>query len=174
MAEPSVYTPERPTNVFSLLESQRDPDIQARLVITEFQGKVNRIQKEFHHVKKQPFCGSCAKKDFQEAARREAERQKQYGTRGKRSYKADWRKLFEEFDLTPYGNFERFEVLEDTDALAEERSVVVGGITRRVKQGVHKNYRCKERGCLISIFWSLEDLEKEAGVKKPAENKKIK
>lgn len=118
----------------------------------------NRLhKKEVEYAEKhKPYCSRCAKLDFKD---RMNEKIREYE-----------RKVghidFEKFkikiqDLEPYGAESRFNFIEESKAMEPVPGTLQnqGQIVRQVQIGVHKDYKCKERGCGISVFVPMEDLE---------------
>ena len=118
--------------------------------------KVVEAEEKKHHKNKKPFCARCAKFDHRDLIKKqisEMERTNGY---------ADWNQIkTENVNLQEYSGSERFEQLPDSDAMEPTGLSGRGGLERKTKIGIHRNYKCKKRGCGISIFHTNEELEKE-------------
>ena len=105
-----------------------------------------------------PFCARCARIDFEDKVNKaitEMERKVGYARSNIN---------IEIPDFEPYGRSERFQMIKEQDAMepvGAAASILAGTIVRQIKIGVHRDYKCRERGCGISIFISNEVLTQE-------------
>ena len=105
--------------------------------------KIAKKQQEFQR-KEEPFCSRCARLDVEEKIHRLKEKaeNKIFG----RFEKAE---EVEDLDFDAYGESKRFEVL-DTSPVREVK--LIDGIRKEFETGSWENFRCKERGCGLSVF----------------------
>jgi len=148
-------------NFINILDAQET-------ILDKFKTLLRNEEKKYAKIRK-PFCRRCAEFDFQDKLKRrisEFER-----TDGH----ADFTRLNAQLpkNLEEYSNNERFEYLKDQDAMEPSGKVESGGIQRKIKVGVHRDYICKERKCGISIFISNEDLALEKVEKNKTSKKAV-
>lgn len=126
-----------------------------------FKEKLIETEKQFTS-KRKPFCFRCARMDFQDTmdeGMREYERRVGYVD-------------FEKFkinmpDLEEYGKESRFEFVKETEIF--EPANAAKGTKPHMK--ICKDYKCKERGCGISVFVTEEELKKETKETKEVKEK---
>ena len=131
--------------------------------LTRFK-KTIELEEKKQNKNKKPFCQRCAKLDFQDhiqAKITELERTNGY---------ADFTHLtlHPPTNMEDYSNIDRFQHLQDQDAMEPVGMAESGKIQRKIKIGIHRDYKCKKRGCGISIFISNEELATEKTEKKKA------
>src|SRR3990167_8995045 len=124
-------------------------------ILDKFRKAVNDAEQSFFK-KRLPFCARCAKLDFQ--SRVETVLTEVHRT----SYTANVENLKLTIpDFNPYGEADRFELLKETDAMEPVRALQLGTMERKVKIGINRQFRCKQRGCKITMFISNQELEKQ-------------
>lgn len=104
-----------------------------------------------YQAKEKPFCSRCARLDVEDKVHR-------IGVEGSRKILGE----FEESkvsidllgDLDKYGDIKRFEQLDSTPVFENK---LIDGMKKSVETGRWDNYRCKERGCGLSIFIEKKD-----------------
>ena len=129
-----------------------------KTIIEAFKEKAEAKEKEYLQEKKKPFCFRCARFDFLDNIQKnmtELERSASYET------DIDKYKL-KLPDLDQYAKEDRFELIKETIAMEPVPGLVSGRtVHRNIQIGAHRDFKCKVRGCGISIFISNDDLEKE-------------
>lgn len=129
--------------------------------IKEFKKTILATEKQYHS-KGKPFCRNCANIDYDIWVKQTAEEmQRSLGHKDFNKFNAKKPKL------EVYGLPERFDFVKDVDAMEPTRDVSIGGIARSIKIGIHRDYRCKERGCGISIQISNDQLKEMSSVQQP-------
>lgn len=118
--------------------------------IKNFYKKIELEEANFISLRK-PFCGRCAKLDFQDSKERaikEAERKSGF---------VDFDTLkIKTVELKEYGNEDRFEFIKEQKAMEPTGRLDSGTVIRQNQIGIYHDYKCKIRGCKISIFIPIE------------------
>ena len=113
-------------------------------------------ERTFLQELRKPYCARCAKfdvQDFLEKNTKEAERLAGF---------ANFDKLVTQLpDLEAYGNPDRFIFVKETDAMEPANRIEPGKVTRQIKIGVNRSYRCKIRNCGISLQFLNEEITKD-------------
>ena len=141
--------------------------VQKNSIQAIFKRKIEQVENEYLQQKKKPFCSRCAKMDFQDkldSHQQELSRKVRDQMRSleKKEGYANTEKMDFDMDLSKYGDPDRFETGKDREAMEPRPGVMKEGqIVRQEKTGVHRDYRCKIRGCGISMFLSFDDLKKQ-------------
>jgi len=106
------------------------------------------------YIKKyKPFCIRCAKLDYKDAIEtkvREIERNEGFIQPDKVKIK--------EADLDQYGDEKRFEFIKEQIAYEPIGKVDQVSMVRQVQIGVHRDYKCRIRGCGVSILVPKEEM----------------
>ena len=132
--------------------------------VTGKKGEIDKIysmiaEKQQEHVKTHtPFCSRCAKIDCEDAISKVKIETARLNT-------PDGEKIAKKIklpDLDDYAKTSRFELLETTKVMESEMSY---GRKVQTHTGYWENFRCKERGCGISVFVPKEEYESR-GTKK--------
>jgi len=98
-----------------------------------------------------PICIRCAQLDYQD----KIERVKTELERSQGIIQGDEDKIKRlDFNLDDYARLDRFELLEVSDA--KEASIVAGQKVH-VLVGKNENFRCKKRGCGITVYTPIEE-----------------
>lgn len=123
-----------------------------------FRIKIEAKSREFFN-KKKPYCVRCAMMDYKdkkEQTVKEFERKAGYIQFDK--VEKEIRLMVPKMDLNQYGADDRFELVKESDAM-EPSSVIVAGnkMQRQVKTGVNRDFKCKVRGCGITLNVNDED-----------------
>ena len=120
----------------------------------EFRKKL--ITKEQEYVKAhKPFCYRCAKMDFEDKiSTRVTESGRMSGDLTLEQIKS---MKIDIGDLDDYGKPEKFTKHKDNQEVIENK--IMDGIRTPVVVGHNKAYKCKQRGCIRTIFIPLEKQE---------------
>lgn len=132
-------TPEEKKEFVNILNQKQD-------ILEKFISKVNDKEREYF-LQFKPFCSRCAKFDFKDEIERKMTEMERV------QYSTDLSNFELSMpDLEVYGKEDRFKFLKESNAMEPTGVIKFNQIERKVKIGVHKDYRCKVRGCGISIF----------------------
>jgi len=71
-------------------------------------------------------------------------------------------------DWEQFGGFKLFDFVGEGDAMT---TMITSGIKQPTKTGIFRDYVCKETGCKVTIFYSMDELEKEAQINDGSINK---
>ena len=141
--------------------------VQKKNAIDLFREKLEQTEKTYLSRYK-PFCARCARIDFKDEVDnkvKEFERSTGYVDFSKFKIRMP--------NLDKYGDPKRFDLVRETDAMEpiSKADFQKGEVQRLIKIGVHREYKCKERGCGLSIFVPNNVLEKEKEREKEQKNK---
>lgn len=140
-------------------------EIGKRNSLDLFLGKLSSKQQE-HQKEYKPFCTHCARLDFEKKVRDLAAESSLANPNTSLS------NIFKFSEFEEYGDMNRFELVDVKDTREEK---LIDKIRHTVTVGKEYTFKCKIRGCGLTIFVPTEDLEKmEAllGKKKPAQAEK--
>ena len=99
-----------------------------------------------------PYCARCARLEFEDTMARA-------GTEAARLNTKEYEKKAATIpvpDLEIYSKISRFELVSTEDVMEAK---LIDGMRQPFKTGIWENFRCKNRGCGISVFVPLSDLE---------------
>lgn len=116
--------------------------------------QIAKKQQEYQ-LKEKPFCSRCARLDVEEKLHKLRDRQSEKVV----NMDTNTKPVDIELDFDKYADSKRFEKLESSPVFENK---LVDGMKKSVETGTWENYRCKERGCGLSIFVE----KKEANSKK--------
>lgn len=132
-----------------------------------FLGKLATKQQE-HQKNYQPFCTHCARVDFEKKVRDFAVEA------GNANPDVTVAKTFDFDEFKTYADIKRFDLIDERETREEK---LVDRIRHTVTIGKEYTFRCKVRGCGITIFVPTEDIPKMEAVlgrKKVEETKEVK
>ena len=149
-------------------QSLMDENDQQALVLS-FRKKADEKEAEYHNKKKKPFCRRCALIDYQKMIKDQLNELEHHIGYGELT-----RIELPDLNLDDYGNPEQFEFKGEKKAMEPIGRVEGGGITRQKQIGIDRTWKCKRRGCNISIYidhselsdFPLEKKEEKVGTKK--------
>ena len=114
-----------------------------------YDGKTERQKFRLQNIEQQqkatkehkPYCYKCAKTDH------EKEQQRLFEKSGKRAGKSI-EDVKVDFDFNPYVQKSRFDLVKEDDVMQDK---LIDSMRVNVKTGKWQEYKCKERGCKISV-----------------------
>lgn len=124
-------------------------------ILDKFKEKLSQKEREYNLLRK-PFCTRCAKMDFQDSVNTKMSEMERHA-----NFETDMAKFKISIpDLDIYGKDDRFKLIKDIPAMEPNNKVEAGQVTRQSQIGVHRDFKCKVRGCGISVFIPNSELKK--------------
>jgi len=120
-------------------------------------------------MRHKPYCSRCAKLDFEDKVSNTMKELVRNNS-GKALTKEDIDKIYK-VDLNIYADPERFQVLRTVPVKADK---LLDGIRNSVLVGKNIDYKCKKRGCNITVFIPKEDEFLDEVVASEKKNPKVK
>jgi len=103
-------------------------------------------------MRHKPYCARCAKLDFEDKVSNTMKELVRNNS-GKALTKEDIDKLYK-VDLNTYADLDRFKIIRTVPVKADK---LLDGIRTSVLVGKNIDYKCKIRGCNITVFIPKED-----------------
>jgi len=146
-------------------------EVKQQTINRIFERKLTKVDQEYTKNMK-PFCAKCARLDFKDQLKKHKDElfrkvRTHFSEEEKNTGYGDLEKIDIDINLDEYGDPKRFKVIREE--IASEPITVsdlaAGKIQRLVKIGIHRDFRCKIRGCGRSVFLSNEVLKNEKTIK---------
>jgi len=123
-------------------------------VIDKFKSQLQSKEKEYN-LKRKPFCARCARIDFQDSVNAKVSEMERHA-----NFETELSKFKITIpDLEQYGKDDRFKLIKDIPAMEPVNKVESGQVARQTQIGVHRDFKCKVRGCGISVFIPNSELK---------------